>query len=708
MVNDIEAIMSPKSIAVVGATNRPGSVGLAIFSNILNGGYQGVLYPVHPTAKSIHGVRAYPRLKDVPDDIDLAVIIVPAEAVLSVVEEAAQRNVKGAIVVSSGFSEVKGRGAKLEARLKYLVQKNGLRLVGPNCFGVINTNAGVQMNASFARKMPKSGNIALITQSGPLGTAALDFAERRGIGFSKLISLGNKADINESDLLRYLRNDPDTDVILMYLDEITDGQEFMEAAREVTWGSRKPILAIKSGRSSMSDRTAISHTGSLAGSDSAYDAVFLQSGIQRVGGVEDLFNHAIAFANQPTPKNNQIAIITNVGGPNTMAIDAVTRHGLVLASLSDGTQKKLRRRLSQTADIENPVTIIGDATHECCESVIRDVLIDEEVKGAIIILMPQAMSDIMETVKVLPRAIRKIDKPVLCSLMGVVDVSEGIRYLEKHGIPHYTFPEEAVSAMASMQRFADRLRLQKREVQSIDADHKTAARIIKDKLGDWDSCYLPENEANEILKCYGFPMLDNILIKDSSQIKRAIEVIGLPVAMKISSPNIIHKFEMGGVRLKLKTIKEAQQAYKEILANTKRHTPSAKINGVLIEKMARGGIEVILGAVRDPQIGPICMFGLGGKFVETIRDVTFRLAPMWEITAERMIRSIKAYRILRGVRGIPPADIDAIKDCILRLSQMVCDHPEIAELDINPLIVYPKGKGCVVADSSILLSRVKE
>ena len=695
--------MNPRSVAVVGATNRPGSVGLAVFRNILNVGFQGVLYPVNPRAKSVQSVKAYPQLADIPDAVDLAVIIVPAEIVCTVLEEAGQKGVKGVIVISAGFKEVGGRGVGLENRLKEVVEKYGICLVGPNCLGLINNDKNVRLNASFATKMPKAGNIAFISQSGALCTAVLDYAEGRGVGFSKFISFGNKADVNEVDFLRYLKDDPDTDVILMYLEDITNGREFLETAREITWETQKPMLAIKSGRSAEGALAAASHTGSLAGSDNAYDAIFYQTGIQRVEGIDGLFNYAIAFAKQPVPKGNRIAIVTNAGGPGIMATDAAIRHNLKIANLSEETRQKLKQVLPPTASIQNPVDVIGDATHERYEAAIRDVLLDENVDGAIVILAPQAMTDIRETAEIVPRVVKDIDKPVLCSFMGIVDVSEGIRYLEEHGIPNYAFPEAAVRSMASMVFYGNLLSLDRREVRRVAADRDSATAVIKKKLGDKDSYYMSEREASELLACYGFPVLRSVLLKDSSQVDEAAEEIVFPVAMKICSPDIVHKFDAGGVRLKIKTKEEAREAFEEIMENVKRFKPSAKIDGVIIERMAKGGVEVILGAVRDAKFGPLCMFGLGGTLVEAMKDVTFRLAPMWEISAEIMIRTIKGYSILKGVRGAPRCDIASIKDCLLRLSQLVSDHPEIAELDINPMIVYPEGEGCVVADSRILL-----
>lgn len=703
MIKNIEPVMNPRSIAVVGATDRPGSVGLAVFRNILDAGFQGLLYPVNPKAKSVQNVKAYPKLSDIPDEVDVAVIIVPAEIVCSVLEEAGQKQVKGAIVISAGFKEMGKRGAERERQLKETAAKYDIRVIGPNCLGVINNNEKVRLNASFATKMPKPGNIAFISQSGALCTAVLDYAEGKNIGFSKFVSFGNKADVNEIDLLNYLKNDPDTYVILMYLEDIAHGRAFLETAREITWQAHKPILAIKSGRSAEGALAAASHTGSLAGSDSAYDAIFRQSGILRVEGVDELFNCALAFAKQPIPKGNRIAIVTNAGGPGIMATDAAIRHDLKIATFSEETKQKLKQELPPTASIRNPVDVIGDATHERYEAAIRHVLMDENVDGVIVILTPQTMTDVLETAEIIPRVAKNTDKPLLCSFMGIVDVSEGIQHLEANGIPNYAFPEAAARSMAAMAFYGNLLGLDKRQIRRVAADRDTVTEIIERKLSGKQSCYLPEREANEILQCYGFPVLKSILLTDVSDVDKAADEIVFPAAMKICSRDIVHKFDAGGVQLKIKTKEEARKAFQEIMENVKQYNRSAKIDGVIIERMAKRGVEVILGAVRDPKFGPICMFGLGGTFVEAIKDVTFRLAPMWEINAENMIRTIKAGSILKGVRGAWPSDIDAIKDCILRLSQMIIDNPQIAEMDINPLIVYPQGKGCVVADSRILL-----
>ena len=707
-MNDIEHIMSPRSIAVVGASNRPGSLGLAVFRNLIDASYQGILYPVNPKSRSIQGVKAYKTLTDIPDEVEMAVLIVPSEHVEGVIEESARKGVKGCIVITAGFKEIGGQGVELEKRVKAVAKAHEIRLLGPNCLGAANTNKDVRMNASFASVMPKPGNIAFVSQSGAMCVAVLDYAAGRNMGFSKFLSIGNKADINEVDLLRYLRDDEDTKVIIMYLEDITDGHAFIEVARDITLTAGKPILALKVGRSPEGARAAASHTGSMAGSDSAYDAIFMQGGILRVEGVSELFNYALAFSTQPLPKGNRVAIVTNSGGPGIMATDALVRPGITLAALSEETKKKLREKLPPTASVNNPVDVIGDADAKRYEAAIRYTLEDENVDSAIVILTPAATAEILETAQIVPRVAKDVKKPILCSFMGLVDVSDGIEYLAQNGIPNYVFPEEASRTMAAMIRFAESLRPfkeKRREFFRVLEDQEKASAIIASRLSGRKDYFMTEQEAHELLRCYGFPLLKSRLVSDPSGIAKAIEEVGLPVAMKLDSPDILHKSDAGGVRLKINSVAEAQKVFEEIVASAKKYRPSALIRGILVQEMAREGVEVILGSTKDPRFGPICMFGLGGIFVEALKDVSFRLAPMWETSAENMIRSIKAYRVLQGIRGKPPADIKAAKLSILRLSAMVSNHPDIAELDINPLILYPEGQGCVVADARIILSR---
>ncbi|WP_319406515.1 acetate--CoA ligase family protein [uncultured Desulfosarcina sp.] len=703
MTNDIDTIFNPTSIAIVGATNRPQSVGQAVVRNLIQGEFQGVLYPVHPVLKSIFGVKAYKTLGDIPDPVDLVIIIIKPEMVPALMEDAAQKGISSAMVITAGFKEVGGQGVVLEKRIQAVAACHNIRLVGPNCLGVINTAADVRMNASFARKMPRPGNIAFISQSGALCTSVLDYAEGRKIGFSKFISFGNKADVNEIDLLRYLGEDPATKVICMYLEDLSAGQEFIRVASDISWNKGKPILAVKSGTSSEGARAAASHTGSLVGTDSAYDAIFLQSGIQRVEGVNELFHYAMAFSRQPLPKGRRIAIVTNAGGPGIMATDAAVRHGLHLSTFSPETEARLKQFLPPTANIHNPVDVIGDATHERYEIALKTVMQDENVDGAIVLLTPQAMTDILETAQIVPSVAKGVDKPILCSFMGIVDVSEGVAHLETNGIPNYVFPEAASRTMAAMARFGERLAMGNRVLPELACNRDHAASLIRAKLNGNLKCYLPEKEAADLLDSYGLPLLASRLVTSPEGIDAAVESIRFPVAMKIVSRDIVHKVDAGGVRLNIADAAQAREAFGQILEKGRCYNPDAHIDGVLMQEMAGKGVEVIIGCARDPKFGPIVMFGLGGTLVEAIKDVTFRLAPMHIASAEKMIRSIKTFNVLQGIRGNPPSDLEAIKTCILQVSTLVANHPEISELDINPLIVYPEGKGAVVADCRIML-----
>ena len=530
-------------------------------------------------------------------------------------------------------------------------------------------------------------------------------AEGRNIGFSKFISFGNKADVTEIDLLRYLKDDPQTQVILMYLEEISDGVKFIETAREIAWEARKPILAVKSGVSAEGARAASSHTGSLAGSDAAYDAIFLQSGILRVEGINELFHYAQAFSTQPLPKGHRVGIITNAGGPGIMATDAAVRFGLTLADFTEETKTRLRAELPPTASINNPVDVIGDATHERYASALKTVVNDPKVNAAVVILTPQSMTEIDETANIIPEVAQTTDKPILCSFMGTVGVASGVDYLQSKGIPNYIFPESAMRSLAAMLRYSSRLFRSKRHTPKFTVDTAKVAELIAKRLGDKDSHYMTEPECQELLGGYGFTLLKSRLVKDRVEIKDAVKETGFPVVMKIASPDIVHKSDAGGVVVNIRNMAEAEAAYDQIMANARAYKADAHIEGIFTVQMAKKGVEVILGATRDPKFGPLCMFGLGGVFVEAFKDVSFRLAPMWESSAENMIRSIKGYDLLKGVRGAPPSDVIAVKNAILRLSQMMVAHPEISEMDMNPMIVYPEGQGCVVADSRIMLRR---
>jgi len=705
-LHDLRPILEPQSVAVIGASRQPGTVGYAVLSNLLMGQYTGIVYPVNPKAKAICGVRTYPSVLEIPDPVDLAVIIVRAPLVPQVLEECGQKGVKGAIVISAGFKETGPEGAKLEAQVKEIAHHYGIALVGPNCLGVINTDPNYRLNASFAKEMPLPGNIAFISQSGALCTAVLDYAKGQGIGFSKVISLGNKADVNENDFLAYLWQDPHTQVILLYVEELTEGRRFLQLAREITGegDGRKPILALKAGRTPAGARAVASHTGSLAGSDEVYEALFAQAGVLRADTVEDLFEYAIAFANQPLPNGRRTVIITNAGGPGIMATDACVRYGLELAQLNEKTLEQLRQKLPPHASLLNPIDLIGDAQHDRYEAALDAVLDDPNVDAVIVLLTPQAMTDIENIANVIVQKSKQRVKPILACFMGLVDISAGVNILKENGVPCYSFPEDAVRALAAMVKYVDWIRRPRTGFKMFPVDTERARNLLS-KASVSEHGFIPEEVAFQVLEAYGFPVLPWGVAKTPEEAVSVARQIGYPVVLKVLSPDIVHKFDVGGVQLNLNSDSDVKQAFEKIINSVKQHLPEARIEGVIVQAMAKKGREVILGLKRDPQFGPILMFGLGGIYVEVLRDVTFRFAPVRELGAYRMVRDIRTYKLLEGVRGEPPADIDKIVECIERLSQLAIEQDLIEELDINPLIVYPQGEGAVVVDVRIMVRR---
>jgi acetyl coenzyme A synthetase (ADP forming)-like protein len=698
----LEALFTPSSVAVVGASSRIGSVGRAVFQNILNSNYTGTIYPVNTKSKSVCGVRAYPTLADIPDQIDMAVVIVPARAVPGLALEAAALGIKGLVVITAGFKEIGAEGRNLEQDLVDVCQEKHMRLVGPNCLGIINTDPAIGLNASFARQQARPGNIAFISQSGALCTAVLDFAVKKNIGFSKFISVGNKADVGELALIRYLHEDPQTRVIMMYVEELRHGFEFIETVREITGGDNPtPILAIKSGRSAEGAAAASSHTGSIAGSEAVYDALFQQSGVFRVQTIEELFDYAVAFANQPLPRSNRIAIITNAGGPGIMATDVTVNSGLKLAAFNEKTIGILKKNLPSTANIHNPVDVIGDADMARYRAALQAVLEDDNVDGVIFILTPQSMTEIEATAEIIPELARKSSKPVVASFMGLFDVSSGIEYLEQHGIPHYHFPEAAARAMSALYQHTHWIHRHHYKEITITPDRQRAREIINRSLAA-NVRYLGEVEGNEILAAYGFPVLPARLATTPEEAARTVTELG-PCAFKIVSPDIIHKSDIGGVQVGISTADQAVRAFMDIMAAVQKNRPEAKVRGIYVQQMAEKGVEVILGIKRYRIFGPLLMFGLGGIFVEIFKDVSFRLAPIRHNGARFMIRTIKAFPMLSGARGAALCDLNELETCLLRLSALAVDNPEIAELDINPLLVHHDVCGCSVADCRILL-----
>ena len=700
----LDAIFRPKSIAVLGVTNTPGTVPHDIFVNLLAARFQGVVYPVAPRKRHIAGVRAYDYVLDIPDPVDLAVLVFPGAVCEQALQQCAEKGIKAAVIISAGFREVGPKGLEREHRLMAIAQEHGMRLIGPNCLGVINTEPEVRLDASFARAMPAQGHIAFLSQSGALCTAVLDYAQGKDIGFSKFVSLGNKADVSEVDLLEYLADDPQTSVILMYLEEITRGRDLIEVARRVTreGDHPKPILVIKGGRTAAGAAAAQSHTGALAASDVVCNAVFEQAGIIRSHSLEEMFNTAQLMAYQPLPTGNKIAIVTNAGGPGVMATDAAIERGLELARFAPKTTAKLKKSLPAAANIKNPIDVIGDARDDRYIAAMEAVFTDDAVDQVLVILTPQSMTNITAIAQAVCNVHKRYSgsgKTLACSFMGAKDVAPGIQILQRAAIPHYILPEWAADAMVDAVRYRRWLNRENSAVKEYKVDAAAAAGII-DKAPDG---YLTEIDALKVLRAYGFPLVDFQLTRSLDEAVSAAERVGYPVVLRVVAPKIVHKFEARGVVLNLGSADAVREAYTAMREHLLKVVSEADIHGILVRRMIPAGKEVILGLHRDPVFGHVIMFGLGGIYVEAFKDVTFRVVPIDELTARDMVNGLRASSVLKGLRGEEPSDVAAIEDALKRLSQLAADFPRIAEMDINPLIVHPAGQGAHVADVRIRL-----
>ncbi|GHT35210.1 acyl-CoA synthetase [Planctomycetales bacterium] len=712
-VSKLNAVFNPKSVAVIGASTKPGTVGNDLLANLVapkdGNPFVGEVYPINPKADEILGKKVYKTIGEAATvnggGIDLAVLCLNAKFVLDTIDQCKAAGVKGLVIISAGFKESGKEGAELEKQLTAKVQEAGIPLIGPNCLGVINPY--INLNASFAAKSALKGHLGFVSQSGAFCTSVLDYAEARQIGFSKFVSFGNKADVKETDFLEYLADDPDTKVIAFYLESIGDAQKFIEAASKTFWEKNKPILCIKSGRSAEGAKAVSSHTGSLAGGDAEYAAIFKQSGVQRVDTISELFDLAALYTTQPLPKGNRLAIITNAGGPGIMATDAAIAAGLKLAHLDPKTEEALKNNplIPDAAALHNPVDVIGDAHSDRYQVATEIVMSDPNVDMGVIVLTPQSMTDSDNCGKLLPEVIKKSGKPVVAAFMGVEQVAEGVKNLVDQGVPNYAFPEDAVKSLAASARLVEIKNQTGREyVQYKDVDVAAAKKAIDNYLsGGVTEKYLTQAEARPIFEAYKLPLLKSFIATSASA---AADFVGKggKFVLKVMSADVKHKFDAGGVILNVEGADGAKKAYEQIYANIAKNVPGAKIESILIEQMAESGDEVIIGCSRGG-LGPLMMFGLGGTFVELFKDVQFRLAPMWKTTAEEMVRSIKSFKKLDGFRGTPKRDIAAVIEVVLRTSAMVVNHPEIAEFDINPLIVHEVGKGASVADSRIQLRK---
>ncbi|MGD2067351.1 MAG: acetate--CoA ligase family protein [Gemmatimonadota bacterium] len=699
MSHDLDRLFRPRSIAVVGASRRKGTIGWQILHNLLTHGYQGVVYPVNPNARAIHSIPAFPSVEAIPDEVDLAVLVVPKQHVLAVVDDCGRKGVKSLVVITAGFKEVGGDGVEREKALMRMVRSYGMRLVGPNCMGVLNTGFDTSMNATFAPTMPPQGPSSFMSQSGALGVTILDYAAEFGIGIHHFVSVGNKPDVSGNDLLEYWEDDPDTRVILMYLESFGNPRRFTRIARRVT--RKKPIVVVKSGRTSAGARAASSHTGALAGgADVATDALLAQCGVLRADSVEHLFDLAMALEEQPVPRGNRVAIITNAGGPGIIIADACESAGLDVVELSPATQDRLNEVFPAEASVRNPVDMIASATSESYRVALDLVLCDDAVDAAIAAFVPPLGIRQVDVASAIVAAQEEHgDKPVLAVLMGREGLPEGRAELHDAGIPAYSFPESAAAALAGLCRYRRWLERPVQDPTVFEVDRARVRAILDGAVAEGRHRLL-EPEALEVFQAYGIPVVEHRLVHDEEAAAAAAAEIGYPVVLKAVSPDIVHKSDVGVVKLDVRDEAGLRDAYRE--ATGAADDAGADLRGVLIGSFQTGGKETIVGMTTDPSFGPLLMFGLGGVYVEALRDVAFRVQPVSEIDAREMIHSIRASELLEGVRGEPAVDVEQLVEVVQRISQLVGEHHRIHELDVNPFLARPDGG--VALDARIQLA----
>ncbi|PMP94952.1 MAG: acyl-CoA synthetase [Thermodesulfobacterium geofontis] len=698
----LDFIFKPQSIAVIGASEDEKKIGHVVFKNLVNQGFRGKVYPVNPKRKEILGIKCYPSVREIPDKIDLAIVVIPAKGVPSIIKECAEAKVKGLVVITAGFREIGGEGIQLEHEVAELVKRYGIRMVGPNCLGVINTLN--KMNATFASDLPPSGRVSFFSQSGALGVALIDWAIENDFGFSKFVSLGNKADLNETDFLEYFGKDPETDIILGYIEDIRDGRKFLEVAQKVS--KIKPVIVIKAGTTEAGVRAASSHTGALAGFDRAFSEAFKKAGIIRVNTIQELFETAEIFKLKNFPKGNKLLVITNAGGPGIIAADTADKLGIKLDPMSKESIEAIIDKLPPTASLYNPVDIIGDATSERYKIVLEQAIKDELIDGICVILTPQAITDVENVAKEIIKANQISEKPIFACFIGGKKIREAVKSLKSQQIPCYSDPSTAITSYKKLIDFSIIKNKKEPEIPKIEIplENKERVKLILEVLENAGVTSVGDENASEILSLYGFEFPKKALARTPEEAVEVAERIGYPVVLKVSSPQILHKTDVGGVKLNLKNAEEVYNGFIDITINVKRFMPNAYIKGVMVYEMVIGGKEVILGVSYDTTFGHMIMFGLGGIYVEILKDVSFRITPLTKEEAYEMIEEIKGSKILEGVRGEAPYDKENLVDKILRLSQLVMDFPIIKEIDINPYVV--KHQGGIALDARMIIGRI--
>ncbi|MFC1574093.1 acetate--CoA ligase alpha subunit [Candidatus Latescibacterota bacterium] len=693
-------MFNPHTVAVIGATNREGTVGYDLMKNLIGSGFDGIVYPVNHKRKSIYGIKAYPSVQEISDEIDLAVIATPALTVPDLVEQCGQAGVKGIVIISAGFSEAGKQGEEMVDRILHLSREYGMRIIGPNCLGFIKPS--ISLNASFANKMALPGKIAFISQSGALCTSILDWSVKMNVGFSHFVSIGSMIDVGFDDLIDYFGQDSDTHSIVIYMESLSNTRKFMSAAR--AFSRSKPIILLKAGKSSEGAKAAKSHTGSIAGNDAVFDAAFKRAGIIRVDTIGELFDCAKTLAMQKKPKGKRLAVITNAGGPGVIVTDKLVESGGEIAPLSKKTIDSLNETLPTAWSGSNPVDVLGDAPPERYKSAVKLCVDDPNVDGLLVILTPQSMTDSVKVAQEIVNLPDRDKKTLLTSWMGEDDVREGRDILEQGNIPCFTIPEDAVKSFMNMYNYSRNLELLYETPSSIPHDFtpstEKSKKIIKDVL-DNNRFVMTEYEAKQLLMHYEIPVLDNDIARTAQDAGFLAEKFGLPVAMKIVSPDILHKTDVGGVKLRVKSTEEAEKAFDDIMQSASKHNPDADLHGVLVEPMMSKKYELLIGCKKDPLFGPAIVFGMGGVAVEVFKDTNVGLPPLNMALSMRLIEETKIFNLLSGYRGMKGVDIKSIQFLLFKFAYLVSDFPEIREIDINPFAIDENGG--IVLDAKVIL-----
>ena len=693
-MNILDKIMKPKSIAVVGASTKEHTIGSDIMKRLQEYKFNGKIYPVNPKGGIIEGLQAYQTVNDIPGEVDLAIIVVNAKFVLGTIDQCHEKGIKGLCIITAGFKETGKEGAELEKQLLEKVREYGMRCVGPNCLGVVNTHPDIRMDGCFAESLPERGNIGFVSQSGALGGGILNILKDLNLGFAQFISIGNQADVNAETALEYWENEEDVEQILLYMESIQNPSNFRKLASRIS--KKKPVLALKAGRSAAGASAASSHTGSLAGADKAANALLQQSGVIREYSLKNLFATAKVFANCPIPKGDRVAIITNSGGPGIMATDAVCEYGMQMAKITDATKEKLRSFLPSAASVKNPIDMIASAPIEHYKQTLETVIADENVDMIIVIYLPfLGLKDIDVAKAVMEIKAEHPEKPVIGVFMTKSEFFSQLSDMDVN-VPFFMYAEEAADGLNRLNQ--QRLWMERPEgkIPVYDVDTERAKKIIRQALSE-DRAQLTTRESIDVLDAYGIRVCKSGFATTEEEAITIGNSIGYPVVMKMTSKTTSHKTDVGGVRVNIQSEEQLRAEYRDLISKLTEKGLIDGLEGVIIQEMVKGNREMVCGIATDPQYGPMMMFGLGGVFIEVMKDVTFRIAPLTDVDAKEMIKSVKAYKLLEGARGTTPAQMDQIEETLLRLSQLVHDFSFIDELDINPLLISEKtGEGIAV------------